>query len=90
MQTTEAPIIPVFTFGDRLAKARKSAGISAARMAEIMHVTPTTISNWENDRTRPVAIYVDAWAAETGVPVEWLVGSGDAVTCGFHATGWAA
>lgn len=67
-------IIPVWTLGDRLAKAREGAGISVNAMAERLHVARTTISNWEHDRVQPSHSVIIAYSATTLVPVSWLIG----------------
>ena len=39
---------PIFTLGDRLAKARESAGILQLDLADRLAVSRNTIINWEN------------------------------------------
>lgn len=63
--------------GDRLAKARRYAGIDQADMARRLHLNRNTIGNYENDRTGPRGVpypVLVAWAAECGVTVAWLLG----------------
>lgn len=67
-------VIPVWTLGDRLAKAREMAGISVQAMADQLKVARTTISNWEHDRVEVSRSVVIAYGLITGVPSEWLEG----------------
>jgi transcriptional regulator with XRE-family HTH domain len=64
--------IPEWTMGDRLRKAREDAGYSQTEMADALGVSRSTISNAELGIRTPLRITLRAWAAETGVPVEWL------------------
>lgn len=71
--TTE---IPVWTLGDRIRKARKTAGLTQAELAAaIGEKSSTSINNWETGASKPrdlvdkVRLIGDA----TGVPVSWLL-----------------
>lgn len=70
-------LTPTWTLGDRLRKARMVAGIGSEQMAAIVGVSRGTISNYENDHSDIPARALMKWSAETGVPVEWLMGSDD-------------
>lgn len=72
---TEVPgfVIPTFTLGDRLRKARQTTGLEQAEFADAVGIARTTVINYENDRVRPRTIVLRAWALRTGVPVHWLV-----------------
>lgn len=63
---------PRFVLGHRLALAREVANMDRVAMAEILDVTPQSISNYENSRTTPSKLQLNAWAVATGVDVEWL------------------
>lgn len=65
---------PVWSLGDRLARARKSAGIRSGEMGDRLGVTRTSIGNWEAGRHVPSAVVLRVWAEETGVPLWWLRG----------------
>ena len=67
--------IPAFTLGDRLAKARKHAGIGSEQMAGLLGVGRSSISNYEAGRTEPPLHIVLDWAKETNVPLSWIVGA---------------
>ena len=68
--------IPEWTFGERLAKARKHARLNQAEMAERIHVSPSAIAKWESDRGEPRNFRdtIDAWSEVTGVDPAWLLG----------------
>lgn len=60
------------TFGERMAKARKSINQDQAEMAAALNVSRRTVVRWENDDAMPRADYVERWAEITGVPLMWL------------------
>ena len=65
--------IPKWSLGDRLRKARQSAGIrSHKEMAARLGVSEDTIKRWEGDKYAPSRGYVLGWALECGVDAEWL------------------
>lgn len=71
---TPPSAIPEWTLGDRLAKSRRSARIGQEQMADLLLRNKNTMSNWENDRTRPGPKLLARWAEITGVDLSWLVG----------------
>ena len=71
---TQSMTIPTWTRGDRLAKARRTAGYTGTAMARRLHVHPNTVNNWENDRVEMPYSALIAWSTITGVDVEWLEG----------------
>ena len=64
--------VPQFTAGHRLSLAREVAGIDRKTMAEILDVTPQSVSNYENGKSTPSKLQINAWAVATDVDVEWL------------------
>lgn len=74
MQSAPTAGVPEWTLGDRLRRARRTAGISQKKMADLLLRDVNTMSNWENDHTRPTPKLVDKWAELTEVPVWWLLG----------------
>ena len=79
MSMATADLIPEWTLGDRLRKAREVANLSreemAARLAAAgIRTTTASVWNWENDVSRPRDVlgttYI--WAEICGVNVEWL------------------
>jgi DNA-binding XRE family transcriptional regulator len=71
-KTTDSGIIPSFTQGDRLRKARELTGLSIADFADLLGVSARTVGNAELDRVKVRTITLQAWSRTTGVPVEWL------------------
>ena len=63
---------PAWTLGDRLAKARRSAGITTRDMAARLRVARQTVSNYEHDITRVPHAVVMVDADLTGVDETWL------------------
>ena len=66
-------MLPTWTIGDRLRKARESAGISVGGMAETLGVERKTISRWERStvvRGQTVLAYAQACDVDPG----WLRG----------------
>jgi len=64
--------IPEWTMGDRLRKAREDAGLSQVELAERIGISRNTVSSAELGDRHPILVTLKAWAAETGVPLEWL------------------
>lgn len=64
----------VFTLGDRLRKARRSAGLSSADLAERIGVSRNTVSNYENGRVKPRRAALRRWAEVTGLSLDELLG----------------
>lgn len=65
--------VPQWTVGDRLRKARELLDIDQGPFAALIGVSRGTVSNYERGLTeRYKPIVMNAWAAHTGVPVEWL------------------
>lgn len=65
--------VPEWTLGDRLAKARRHAGVSRAAMAAYLGISPSAISTYEVDTREPKLQTLRLWAVRTGVPLPWLV-----------------
>lgn len=66
--------VPQWTLGDRLRKARTTAGIERPDMADDIGCTERTISSYELDQTRVPKLVIRQYALRTGVPLEWLRG----------------
>ena len=65
-------VVVVWTLGDRLAKARRTAGVGREEMADYLGVSAQAISNYENDRRIPKLGVLRLWALQTGVSLDWL------------------
>ena len=70
------PVIPEFTFGDRLRKTRQIAELGQRQYAEILGVTGSAYAQWEADNNLPRDVVAIAKRVElyTGVPAAWLLG----------------
>lgn len=67
---------PVWTFGDRLRKARRRTGQTGAEFAEALGITASALGQYETDRTLPRDVVDLARRVEelTGIPAAWLLG----------------
>lgn len=67
---------PVWTLGDRLAKAREHAGLTQEEMAERMGVSHSSIAKYENDAAQPRQFLtrMQEWADICEVELNWLLG----------------
>lgn len=82
MTASTAPVIPQWTLGDRLRKARESAGMDQLELANRVGISRNTVSNYElgNGTRPPKVVVLRAWANECGVPYEWIVDNFRATT----------
>ncbi len=76
---TARGVVPTWTVGDRIAKARHLAGMTLRDLAEPLSVTHATVSNWERGVCPPRPIYLREIARLTGVDAEWLLGESGGV-----------
>lgn len=65
-------IIPEFTIGDRLRKARQRTGLEQAEFATEVGISRGTVRNYELEAVKPRRPVLVAWAFRTGVPLNWL------------------
>lgn len=79
MTTTLRRGVPQWTFGDRLRKARRSAGLTVREFARSLDVGVSSISQYETDRQQPRDLAAFARRVElvTGAPAAWLTGEDD-------------
>ncbi|NDC96374.1 XRE family transcriptional regulator, partial [bacterium] len=59
---------PTWTLCERMAKARRFAGITQIEMAEQLGVNPATINRWEKGTSRVTRADVIAWALTRRLP----------------------
>lgn len=78
MQTNET-VVPEWTLGDRLKKAREHAGLSQAELAGKTGISMSSVSRYEIGKTRPSRPALLAWHLCTGVSLEWLMGGGEII-----------
>ena len=65
-------VIPTWSLGDRLRKAREQAGLEQAELARDLGTSRTTVGNAERGDRTPRRSLVMAWSLRTGVPLAWL------------------
>lgn len=75
-ETAATGVIPEWSLGERLAKARHHAGLSQEAMADQMHVSASAIAAWETNRNSPRGFMavMQQWADITGVDLGWILG----------------
>jgi transcriptional regulator with XRE-family HTH domain len=61
------------SMGDRLRQARQSRGMSLRRLAEVLGVSPSLISQVETGRARPSVNTLYAMASELGISLDTLL-----------------
>lgn len=66
-------LVPAWTLGDRLRKARTLTGLTVAEFAARIGVSDKTVNSAEGDKRAVRPITLNAWANETGVSREWLL-----------------
>lgn len=65
-------VVPEWTRGDRLRKARTNAGLTVEELAGRAGLSEKTINNYEGDRVKQRRSSLIAWAFATGVDLAWL------------------
>lgn len=65
-------VVPRFTLGDRLRKAREHAGLNQGELAQILGVARNTVNRSENGFSVPMRVVRRRWAEVTGVSLQWL------------------
>ncbi|APE42910.1 transcriptional regulator [Sulfitobacter alexandrii] len=69
------------TFGDRLAAARESAGMSQGDLAKRLGVRLSTLRGWEDDHAEPRANRLSMLAGLLNVSMMWLInGEGEGIS----------
>lgn len=72
---TVAGRVPQWTMGDRLRKARESAGMNQSQLEQVTGISRRTITAYEGGVRSPRRPQLIAWAMATGVPLWWLAGT---------------
>lgn len=67
---------PEWTFGDRVRRIRRTAGLNQIEFAQRLGVTHQRLSQWESDRNKPGDIVAVAKRIrqEFGVAISWTLG----------------
>lgn len=67
----EVILLPPYTLGDHLRKARRDAGLEQEQVAEAIGVSRPLVSKWERDVSVPNVVQFRSFIATTGAV--WLV-----------------
>ncbi len=62
------------TIGDRIAELRKQLGWNQGELSFRIDVSPSAVSQYENNATQPSLDTAAALSRELGVSVDWLLG----------------
>lgn len=73
LNVTPGALVPQWTLGDRLRKARVAAGLSQVELGEQISVSRRQIIDYENDKKTPSRGHLLLWQMMTRVPAVWLV-----------------
>lgn len=65
-------IVPEFSLGDRLRKAREIAGLEQIALAHAIDVHRQTVARYESGASIPRRPVMLSWALMTGVSLDWL------------------
>lgn len=71
VRTNDIPVVPEWSFTDKLRKARESVDLTQQQLADAIGVTKQTISRAERGEGITHRTLMQ-WAAATNVPVEWI------------------
>lgn len=75
----ENAVVPEWTLGDRLKKAREHAGLSQTELGREIGISLATAMRYETGKVVPPRGMVIAWALCTGIDLEWLLGGGEII-----------
>ena len=67
------------TTGEMIARGRKAMGFTQEEFAEMQHVTPQAVSNWERDKNMPDLENLNQIAEIIGIPMYILIGEKDSL-----------
>lgn len=70
-------VVPEWTIGDRLRKAREHAGLTQSAAARTLGVSRQSVARYESGDRQPPLPVVMAWALVMGVDMAWLQGEED-------------
>lgn len=63
------------SIGEQLSEIRKDKGYTQEKLAEVLHVTKSTLSNYENNRRTPDIAFIKAFSKLMDVSVDYIVGT---------------
>lgn len=67
-------LTPQWTLGDRLRKARETAGLNQTQLADELEIARNSVGRYESGNYDPPRTVIIAWALRTGVDFGWLLG----------------
>lgn len=70
-------VVPEWTIGDRLRKAREHAGLTQAAAARTLGISRQSIARYESGDREPPRPVVMSWALVMGVSLDWLQGTAE-------------
>ena len=62
------------SIGELLSEIRKDRGYTQEDLAEVLHITKSTLSNYENDRRTPDITFLKSFSKFTNVSVDYILG----------------
>lgn len=65
-------VVPQWTIGDRLRKARELTGLNQTPFAAQIDISTGTVQNYELAKVEPRRIVLKQWALRSGVSLKWL------------------
>ena len=68
---------------ERIKGLREKRGISQKQLAELLHISPPSVSNWEHGKTRPTKANLRTLAGLFGVSIDYLMGADRPMTFGL-------
>lgn len=71
-QPRAAGVVPEFSLGDRLRKARELTGLDGTEFAAEVGISRTSVYAAERGEKRPRELTLRAWALCSGVDLTWL------------------
>ena len=83
-------VVPDFTLGDRITKAREVTGMTQAQFAQACGFVLKTYQRWERDELEPPKATQIGIAVTSGVSVSWLltgVADTETDTAGYASQG---
>lgn len=60
---------------ERIKGLREKLGISQKRLADLLRISPPSVSNWEHGKTKPTKANLQAMAKLFGVSIDYLMGT---------------
>lgn len=68
---------------ERIKGLREKHGISQKQLADLLHISPPSVSNWEHGKTRPTKANLQTMAKLFGVSIDYLMGADRPMTFGI-------